>query len=134
MSDQPSAGDGADAPLRILFVEDNDYLREVIGALLERDDRELVSCASAEAALDLLAGGRFDVIVTDVSLGDGLLSGMDLARRVLAGSPRAWVVVSSGYAIDAQALGALGPHVRSLAKPFEQDDMDRLLDEVRAAR
>jgi two-component system cell cycle response regulator CpdR len=134
MSDLPSSGDGAAAPLRILFVEDNDYLREVIGAMLERDDRELVTCASAEEGLDLLAGGRFDVIVTDVSLGDGLLSGMDLARRVLAGSPQAWVVVSSGYAIDAQSLGALGPHVRSLAKPVEPDDMDRLLDEVCAAR
>lgn len=115
----------------MLFVEDDDYLREVIGAMLERADRRIVACGSAEAALEQLAQAPFDVLVTDISL--GAMSGMDLARRVLASSPRAWVIVSSGYAIDTEALSALGPHVRSLPKPFESDDMDRLLDEVRSS-
>lgn len=122
------------ALLRILFVEDNDYLRDTIGALLEEDDREIVACASAEAALAQLDAGAFDLLLTDISLGEGRLSGVDLARRVLAVSPGAWVVVSSGYVIDPATLSGLGPNVRSMPKPFELDDMDRLLAEVRASR
>ncbi len=118
-------------PLRILFVEDNEYLRETIAALLEAADREVVSCGSAEQALREFSRCRCDVLITDVSLGG--MSGIDLARAVLRIEPGAWVVISSGYAFD-HGLDALGPRVSSLPKPFELDDLDALLDRVRAAR
>ena len=35
----------------ILYVEDNDDIRETIGMLLEGEGREVVLCASAEATL-----------------------------------------------------------------------------------
>lgn len=120
----------ASRPLRILFVEDNDYLREMMAALLEADDREIVTAASGEEALASWQGGAFDVLVTDVSLPG--ISGLDLARAVLAPAPSTWVVLSSGYPLD-HGLATLGPNVRSLPKPFESEAMDALLAEVRAA-
>lgn len=117
-------------PLRILYVEDNDDLRENIGMLLEADDREITSCASGEAALAAFEAGSFDVLVTDVSLPG--LSGTDLARKILAKHPRQWIVMCSGYAFG-QALNTLGPNVRSLSKPFMLEDMDKLLAEVSAS-
>ncbi|HSI56271.1 MAG TPA: response regulator [Ideonella sp.] len=118
------------AALRLLFVEDNEYLRETLAAMLEEDGREVRACATAEEALEAFGQQAFDVVISDVSLPG--MSGIDLARRLLASRPALWIILSSGYALD-KGLHTLGPNVRSLPKPFELDDMDGLLAEIRAA-
>ena len=117
-------------PIRILYVEDNDDLREAIGMLLEADGRQVVTAANGEAALTLLGQSMFDVLVTDVSLPG--ISGTELARRVLATDPRRWVVLCSGYEFR-HGLEKLGSNVRSLPKPFELDELETLMDEITAA-
>ncbi len=114
----------------ILYVEDNDDIRETIGMLLEGEAREVVLCASSEAALAAFAQRDFDILITDVSLPG--LSGTELARRVLAKNPTKWVVLCSGYEFG-HGLETLGPNVRSLPKPFEVDELERLLAEISAA-
>ena len=116
-------------PLRILFVEDNAHLRESIDILLQEQDRQVVCCESAEQALAAFSLQPFDVLLTDISLPE--MSGIDLARRVLEMAPATWVILSSGYVLD-HGLEKLGPHVRSLPKPFELDAMDALLGEIRS--
>lgn len=115
--------------LCVLFVEDDEYLRETLAAMLEEDDREVHPCANAEEALEAFGTRAFDVVVSDVSLPG--MSGMDLARRLLQHKPQQWVVLSSGYLLDNKALREMGPNVRSLPKPFEMDDMDALLAQIR---
>lgn len=116
--------------LQIYYVEDNDELRETIGLLLEADDRVVESFATAEEALSAFERQPCDVVITDVSL--PTMSGVDLARAVLAKAPGTWVVLSSGYAIT-RGLETLGDTVRSLPKPFEVEEMDSLLAEIAAA-
>ncbi len=118
------------APLRILYVEDNDNLRETIGMLLESATREVTTVASAELALAAWQAGRFDVLVTDVSLPG--LSGTALARRVLADAPLQWIVLCSGYGFGAE-IATLGANVRALPKPFELDELEALMHEIVAA-
>ena len=116
--------------LRILYVEDNDDLRETIGVLLEGEGREIVTCADAEQAIPLWSETRFDVLVTDVSLPG--MSGTDLARSILARQPRNWIVLCSGYDLR-HGLDRLGPNVRALSKPFEPEELDALLTEIAAS-
>lgn len=129
MSRRSSPAAGALVPLRTLFVEDNADLREQIACLLEEEGLQLVSCATAEEALQAYEPGRFDLVVTDVSL--PRMSGVDLARAVLRQAPHAWVVFSSGYPMGTD-LSDFGPHVRALLKPFELQDLQQLVGEVRA--
>lgn len=117
-------------PLNLLYVEDNQDLRESISLLLESDARHVVTCASAEEALDLMAQQAFDLLVTDVSLPG--MSGTDLARRWLAPDPQRWVVLCSGYDFG-DKLRVLGPNVRSLPKAFEMDRLESLLSEIDTA-
>ena len=70
-----------------------------------------------------------DVLVTDISLPK--MSGIGRARRVLELFPGTWLILSSGYALGS-GLEKLGPHVRSLPKPFELDAKDALLSEIRS--
>ena len=113
--------------LRMLYVEDNAELREILRKMLEGERREVVACASAEEALALWNASHFDVLVSDISLPG--MSGTDLARQVLAQDPERWVVLCSGYEYG-DALRTLGPRVRALAKPFELEDLDRLMEEI----
>jgi two-component system cell cycle response regulator CpdR len=115
-------------PLRMLYVEDNAELRETFQEMLEGEQREVVACGTAEEALVLWSAGEFDVLVTDISLPG--MSGTDLARRILAVQPDRWIVLCSGYQYG-DALRALGPRVRALSKPFELEDLDRLMGEIR---
>jgi len=118
-------------PLRMLYVEDNAELRAIFQEMLEGDQREVVACSTAEEALVLWNASNFDVLVSDISLPG--MSGTDLARRVLAVHPESWVVLCSGYAYG-DALRTLGPRVRALPKPFELDDLDRLMDEIQTSQ
>lgn len=113
--------------MRMLYVEDNPELRETFQEMLEGDQREVVACSTAEEALVLWNASHFDVLVSDIGLPG--MSGTDLARRVLATHPERWVVLCSGYQYG-DAVSALGPRVRELSKPFELDDLDRLMEEI----
>ena len=125
---------GLEAPatrLRALFVEDNDDLREQIGWMLEQEGLDFVPCSSAEEAELEFGRGHFDVVITDVSLPS--MTGVELARRLLMRSPQTWVIFSTGYSMD-DKLSGFGPRVRALLKPFEADDIHRLMNEVRVDR
>jgi two-component system cell cycle response regulator CpdR len=116
--------------LSILYVEDNQELREIFLEMLEAEGREIVACADGEAALALSEARAFDVVLTDISLPG--MSGTDLARRVLQKDPGRWIVLCSGYQYH-YGLASLGPNVRSLPKPFEIEELDALMDEITAA-
>lgn len=114
--------------MRILLVEDDEYLRDMISLLFEELSCDIDACGDAEQALERFDAQRHDALVTDISLPG--MSGVDLAKQLLSRDPDTWIVFSSGYEMEA-GLRQLGSHVRSLAKPYDLDDLDRLLSEIR---
>src|ERR1700674_1428404 len=84
--------------LRILYVEDNEIVREVTAELLAHDQRRIVVCATAEEALEKFGADPFDVVITDVSL--PAMSGIDLARSILELKPQMPIILASGYDLD----------------------------------
>ena len=112
---------------RLLYCEDNDLVREVTVELLTRDDRVIVAVATAEQALAAYEQQPFDAVITDVSL--PVMSGLDLARTLLARNPRLPLIVATGYALNFQ-VESMGPRVRTIIKPFDGARIDALLDEV----
>jgi len=117
--------------MRVLYVEDNDDVRELITELLAEEGLDVHACESAEAALQAFGDDRFDFVLTDVSLPG--LSGTELAKALLARQPNLWVVFASGYALPI-AKATWGPRVRALLKPFEAEQLTALVNEIRADR
>ena len=111
-------------PLRILYVEDNDILREVTTELLTQEQREIVACATAEEALLAFTSGAFDLLITDVSL--PAMSGIELARAILGVKPGMPIIIASGYDLDF-GIEQWGGNVRAIIKPFEGVEMDGLI-------
>lgn len=110
--------------LQILYVEDNELVREVTSELLAQDERQIVALATAEEALDVFKAGKFDVVITDISL--PAMSGLDLARNILSLNPRVPIIIASGYALTS-VVQNLGPNVRTIVKPFEAEQIDSLI-------
>jgi DNA-binding response OmpR family regulator len=117
---------------RVLVVEADDDLSDVLGLALEEHDVRCVS--TSEDALGIVPALSPDVVIVDVRVADATT--LDLARRVseLAhdddGTPASIILLSSmcmeDLAIAARALGA----VTALRKPFS---LDELLDGVASA-
>jgi two-component system, cell cycle response regulator CpdR len=122
---------GAKDALKILYVEDNALVREVTAELLAQEQRQIVVCADAEAALEEFRANSFDVLITDVSL--PVMSGIELARNILALKPRLPIIIASGYALDF-GLENWGANVRAIVKPFEAPEIEALISDLVAAQ
>jgi DNA-binding NtrC family response regulator len=108
-----------DKRARILLVDDEASLLRLMHTYLTKLGYEVEACAdgkSASAAFDA-AGGKFDLIVADVTLPD--VSGQDLAVEIASSNPSVRVLLCSGYPVQ---LSALPDDVRdrfgALDKPF----------------
>jgi DNA-binding response OmpR family regulator len=128
MTTTPSEAAGH-RPMRVLFVEDNADVREVVALLLQEQALDVLTCDSAESAEAAFSASHFDVLLTDVSL--PAMSGVELARRLLRQQSGLWVVFLSGHAMEAH-LEALGPQVRYLRKPFHPEALHAMVEEIRA--
>ncbi len=84
------------AGLRVLLVEDDAEVRQVMSNFLMSFGCEVTVRASAEQALLLAPPVAFDLLVSDVVLGAGM-RGPELARRAAARWPGLAVLLVTGY-------------------------------------
>ena len=66
--------------MRILVVEDEPKLNELITARLRREHYSIDSCLSGDAAMDYLACAQYDLLVLDIMLPG--ISGLELLRSL----------------------------------------------------
>ncbi|HEV7889466.1 MAG TPA: sigma-54 dependent transcriptional regulator [Pyrinomonadaceae bacterium] len=115
--------------VKILFVEDDDRLRDVLLEAAAMEEYDARGVSTAEAAVELLRGEPFDVLVTDVTLPG--MSGLELLRHCQRLRPGILSIVITAYgtvdiAVEAMKRGAAD----FITKPFE---LDGLLGTIRVA-
>ena len=66
-------------PFVILYVEDNDYIRQSFAELLANAERRIVCAANGAGAREAMREQKVDLLMTDINLPDG--SGLDVARE-----------------------------------------------------
>lgn len=115
-------------PLRLLVVEDNADARYLVCETLRALGHQVESAASGEEALPLLAGQRFDVLFTDVSLPG--ISGVDLARQALRQAPHLALLFASGYGDE--LTRHLEFPAQSLQKPYDIEQLQSVLEQIAA--
>jgi len=109
-------------PHRILVVDDERLLHNVLQRLLTRHGMEVTSCISGQEALDALSRESFDLLLTDFQMPE--MDGFELLARVRERYPALPVVVITGlasvqHAVQAMSSGA----VDYLPKPFSTDEL-----------
>jgi len=83
------------APLRILVVEDNDSLLEILCEMLTSLGHQAVAAASGEEALVHLRKDRFNMLLADINLPG--ISGIDLATMAVEMASNIKIIFSSGF-------------------------------------
>jgi DNA-binding NarL/FixJ family response regulator len=118
----------------ILLVEDEYDTRELLGRALERADYRCLGAAGASEALALAqAGGRIDVVVTDVVLGHDDRRGLTLMTELRALGVRAPVVIITAYADVEKVKTALNEGAAHLLeKPFRAAELIVAIERVQA--
>ncbi|MGZ5182655.1 MAG: response regulator [Ramlibacter sp.] len=120
-----AAGGGA---LRILVVEDNLDSQYLVCEMLRAFGHEADGVGHPDDALARLAANQYDILFSDVSLPG--MSGVELARKALAGQPGLRVIFASGYG-DTLLRHLDFPYL-SLTKPYEIEQLQAALDQVSA--
>lgn len=98
---QPIVHLEADHPLRrrqrVLLVEDHEPTRQIIERLLAKIEFDVISADSVAAAVHLAGKHEFDILLSDIGLGDG--TGVDVVRRIRPGRTFRAIALS-GYGTD----------------------------------
>lgn len=122
MSSFPPQASEPSATYRILIIDDEPQIRQMIGATLEQQSYETALAANGQQALAALDTGLFDLVLTDIIMPD--INGIVLLERIHTSFPSVPVVVVTAIhdisvAIDAMRRGAYD----YLLKPFEHDQL-----------
>ena len=109
--------DAAAVPARLLVVEDDETIREMVSEAMAMEGFAVTAAADGQRAWELLSEQSFDLVVLDLMLPG--LNGLDLCRRLRSGvNPPLILVVS---ARDTETDRVLGLEVGAddyLVKPF----------------
>lgn len=115
-----------EAKLRILFVEDEVFIRFSGLEMLSELGHNATGAGSATAALELLEQTSFDVLITDLGLPD--FPGEELAGKVIARWPHMKIVVATGYDASGISIPGLAEgSPRWLKKPYSMSDIESVL-------
>src|ERR1051325_12181673 len=110
----------------ILVVEDDESLRRVTQAQLERAGYEASAAVDVSEALDLLRRQPHDLVITDLNLPD--MSGMDLLKQIRLEFPETPVVIVTAYGTIETAVEAIKAGAYDyLTKPVHPDELRALV-------
>src|SRR2546421_8056949 len=119
----------SDGQLRILVVDDEDYVRDLLKDILEREGCEVSLAPDGREALRLFGSREFDAVFTDVGLPG--MSGWELARFIRERDGHIPLAVITGWG------DTVSPEEQTAAqadwvvpKPFSVDRIVALVQEV----
>jgi two-component system response regulator HydG len=115
-------------PLRVLVIDDDKALAETIAESLERRGHDCSVCTSGKSGIAKLERESFDVVLTDLRMGD--LGGLEVVKRSREVLPDAEVFVITGFgdvktAVEAMKLGAS----HYLQKPIDLAELRAVVDQ-----
>ena len=112
---------------RVLVVDDDEAVREMVQAGLERDGFEVVTASNVSDALRCIATEHFDVLLSDLHMplaGDGFT----VVSAMRHTHPKALTLVLSGYpALDEAMAAIISQADEIITKPFQIGSLKELI-------
>jgi excisionase family DNA binding protein len=104
-------------PKRVLVVDDEPSIRELLSKTLALAEYEVDTAADAPSALDRLRAGAYDLLIADLNMpGEDGLTLVRRARQLRADLP---VIIITGFSSEPSAVEAVNLGVNGyLRKPF----------------
>ncbi len=80
---------------RVLIVDDQESMRDMLADLLDMMGHEPESVEGAHQALERLQNENIDLVITDLNMPE--MDGMELMKRIKERTPQLPVIVITGY-------------------------------------
>jgi DNA-binding response OmpR family regulator len=120
---------------KLLIVDDEQAIREIICRYLKRFGYECDMAGDADIAIEMIKTQDYDIIITDKNMpgaGSKDEGGLALISFVREYDPRMVVIIMTGYAsiesaVASMKLGAFD----YITKPFDIDGLKRKVDRIR---
>jgi len=126
----PVQVDGQHSGQTVLVVEDEWVLRATLADYLRDCGFDVSEAASADEAVELLAGGlSVALVISDVRM-PGARDGIHLAEWVAENRPGLPVVLASGAAGPGRETEAMRHAHWWLGKPYKFEELDRAINKV----
>jgi len=128
---ESGSGQEAARSLRVLCVDDDPVIRQLLDDCLTQFNHRVSTVASGEEALKLFRSAResgqpFEVVITD--LGMPHMDGNQLARMIKTEAPGTPIVMMTGWGTMMKEDGAQGPEADALmGKPPQIRELNNLL-------
>jgi DNA-binding NtrC family response regulator len=124
-------------PARVLLIDDDPGLSEVIELLLSREGYGVERAGTVKAGIARSGAAGIDLVITDLKLPDG--TGLDAIREIRGAHPALPIIMITSYSSMESAIGALrAGAVDYIIKPFDNDEflhaVSRALNERRITR
>src|SRR3984893_6378201 len=113
----------------VLIVDDEEHVRRLCGEVGQSCGMSVETAATTEAAIDLLACGKFDLVITDIRV--PTIGGMELIKRIRASRHEVGIVVLTGHGTIDMAVEAIYSGVLDyITKPFTIEAFEQKLKNV----
>jgi CheY-like chemotaxis protein len=112
---------------KVLVVEDVALIRMTTVDMVEQIGFDAGEASDAGEALAILQKDQsFDILLTDLGLPG--MNGRQLVEEVLRLRPGMKIIIASGYSTDEELGSKLPPNVSYLTKPFDMQQLRRVLE------
>jgi CheY-like chemotaxis protein len=109
-------------PPRILIVDDEPMIRDLLSQALEIMGHSVETCSSGRKAVESVEAGNFDLVMMDVGLPD--ITGFEAMASIKAKSPQTPVILISGNSADQSKAEALAKGASAyVVKPIRLEDL-----------
>jgi excisionase family DNA binding protein len=102
---------------RILIVDDEQTVRDLVAKTLTMADYDVDTAADGPSALDRLRTAEYDLLITDLKMPG--MDGLSVIREARQRSAEMPIIIITGYSTEASAIEAINLGVSGyLTKPF----------------
>jgi two-component system response regulator HydG len=130
-ADASDAPDLTAIPIRVLVVDDDESHAQAVAESLSRINCECNVAASGERGSSLITSESWDVIVTDLRMGD--IDGLEILRLAKEELPDAEVIVLTGHGSIASAVTAMQHGAYTyLTKPLDITELRSAVEKASA--
>ncbi|MDY0017950.1 MAG: response regulator [Candidatus Delongbacteria bacterium] len=117
---------------KILVVDDEAIMRDLLTDFFEMMDYGVMSAKDGSVAMEIISEsqpGEYSLVITDINMPK--MGGIELFKSVKSKYPDMPIILMTGYGIE-KVRQDVEKADGFLAKPFELDDLNRLVSKILA--
>lgn len=119
--------------MKILYVEDDQVIRESIVKFLERRFKHVYSAENGLEGLKLFEHHSPDIIITDIQM--PVMNGLEMVKKIKESAPSLPIVVMSAYSESSYLLSAIEIGIdHYILKPVDKKRLVSVLDDLAAIK